>query len=626
MDIITIDFETYYDKEYSLSKMTTEEYIRDPRFEVICVGVKINNNPTDVYTGPEVGPFLKSIDYSKCALLAHHAAFDGAILSWHYGIKPKFWFDTLSMARPLHNVTVGGSLAALTTYYKLGAKGTEVVNALGKRREDFTKQELEAYMNYCANDVDLTYALLRKMLPQFPRSELMVIDQTLRMFTEPVIRLNETALKQHRADLDKAREVLISKLAPVVAQERGLSSSINSNEQFAAILRQFGVDPPMKTSPTTGKQTYAFAKTDKAFTDLLEHPVPAVQVLVSVRLGTKSTIEVTRTQRFLDIATRGSLPIMLNYYGAHTGRFSGGDSVNLQNLPARGNTKIRHALTAPAGHTLIACDSSQIEARMVAWLAGQDDLVQAFREKRDVYSEFASQVYGRTITKDDKSERFVGKTCILGLGYGMGAEKFRRTLEIGQAGISVKIDENEAKRIVQLYRQKNFKIVELWRKCDHALNGIVQGGQGTVSKCVDYDSEGVRLPNGLYVRYPALQASTNGYKYINNSRTFREYIRKKISGVSQSDDVWTKIYGGKVVENIVQALAAIVIREQMAVIGATCKVAFQVHDEIVITVPNAQADEAQKHLEQIMSTSPVWAPDIPLACESGQGKTYGETA
>jgi DNA polymerase len=208
----------------------------------------------------------------------------------------------------------------------------------------------------------------------------------------------------------------------------------------------------------------------------------------------------------------------------------------------------------------------------------------------------------------------------------MGAEKFRRTLEIGQAGMSVKIDENEAKRIVQLYRQKNFKIVELWRKCDHALNGIVQGGQGTVSKCVGYDSEGIRLPNGLYVRYPGLQASTNGYKYINNSRAYRDYVRNRLTGAPQSDDVWTKIYGGKVVENIIQALAAIAIREQMAAIGATRKVAFQVHDEIVIVAPDAQAYEAQEHLERIMSTPPVWAPDIPLACESGQGKTYGETA
>jgi DNA polymerase I-like protein with 3'-5' exonuclease and polymerase domains len=625
MDIITIDFETYYDREYSLSKMTTEEYIRDPRFEVICVGVKINDNPTDVYTGLEVGAFLKSIDYSKCALLAHHAAFDGAILSWHYGIKPKFWFDTLSMARPLHNVTVGGSLAALVTYYNLGAKGTEVVDALGKRRNDFTKQELEAYMNYCANDVDLTYALLRKMMPQFPRSELMVIDQTVRMFTEPVIRLNEMALGQHLADMDKAREALLGKL-DLIADGRDGVTIMNSNEQFAAMLRSFGVDPPMKISPTTGKQTYAFAKTDKAFTDLLEHPVPAVQVLASVRLGTKSTIETTRTKRFMSIASRGRLPIMLNYYGAHTGRFSGGDKVNLQNLPARGNTKIRHALTAPPGHTLIACDSSQIEARMVAWLAGQDDLVAAFREKRDVYSEFASEVYGRTITSNNKSERFVGKTCILGLGYGMGAQKFQRTLEIGQAGISVKVDTNEAERIVRLYRQKNFKIVELWRRCDHALNGIVQGGQGTISKCVDYDSEGVRLPNGLYVRYPALHASTNGYKYIDDARAYRAYLRKKLAGESVGNEPWVNIYGGKVTENIIQALAAIAIREQMAAIGALYKVAFQVHDEIVIVVPDEQANEAQETLERIMSTPPVWAPDIPLACESGQGNTYGATA
>jgi DNA polymerase len=309
---------------------------------------------------------------------------------------------------------------------------------------------------------------------------------------------------------------------------------------------------------------------------------------------------------------------MLNYYGAHTGRFSGGDKLNLQNLPSRGNTTIRRALKAPEGHMLISCDSSQIEARTVAWVAGQDDLVQAFAEKRDIYSEFATEVYGRKITKADKVERFVGKTCILGLGYGMGAVKLQRTLEIGQGGINVIIDQNEAERIVRIYRAKNFRIVQFWQRCGHALTAMTQGGSGHLHEVLPYDGTGITLPNKFKIQYPALRAMPNGFEYINDARQFKK-------AQSGEDAIWTRIYGGKTTENLVQALAAIVIREQMASAGLHFKVAFQVHDEIIIAVPedNALADQAK--LEAIMSTPPKWAPDLPVACESGMAVNYGDT-
>lgn len=622
MDVITIDFETYYDKEYSLKKMTTEAYIRNPLFQIIGVGVKINDGPTDWYSGNNPEKFLSSIDYSKCAILCHNTAFDGAILSWHCGIKPKFWLDTLSMARPLHSVTVGGSLAALATYYELGKKGDEVIHAEGKRREDFTDADMERYARYCINDVDLTYELFQKLKRKIPLSELMVIDQTIRMYTEPCIQLDTMILKDHLLDIRKKKQDL---LLSISSNLDDALSTLMSNDKFAEILQQHGVEPPRKVSARTGKETWAFAKTDKGMTDLLDHPDEYVQALVGARLGVKSTIEETRTQAFIDISERGALPVMLNYYGAHTGRFSGGDKINLQNLPSRGNNKIRQALKAPKYSKIIACDSSQIEARLVAWLAGQDDLVQAFREKRDVYSEFASEVYGRTITKADKIERFVGKTCVLGLGYGMGAEKFRRTLEIGQAGVSVKIDINEAERIVRLYRQKNWKIVELWQRCGYALQGMVSGGNGCINKNINYDADGIILPNKLKIVYPALRAKSNGFEYVADARAYRKYLTNKLQGGPVQQVEWTKIYGGKVVENIVQALAALVIREQMATVGQKYKVVFQVHDEIIIVVGSADADHAQRYLEEVMSTPPKWASDLPVACESGQADNYGDT-
>jgi DNA polymerase I-like protein with 3'-5' exonuclease and polymerase domains len=625
MDIVTIDFETYYSKDYSLSKMTTEQYVRSSLFEVIGVGVKVNDYPTDWYSGDNPGRFLKSLDYSKRAILCHNTAFDGAILSWHFGIKPRLWLDTLSMARPLHNVMVGGSLAKLVAYYGLGKKGDEVVAALGKRKADFTDADLAQYGEYCKNDVNLTKALFDKMKVGFPSRELLAIDQTLRMYTEPVIELDVPLLEMHLEEVRTRKRTLIRDLGLDIAHAEALRI-LMSNDIFAKYLQNLGVEPPRKISTTTGKETWAFAKTDKDMTDLLEHPDERVQGVVAARLGVKSTIEETRTDALIGVARRGRLPIMLHYYGAHTGRFSGGDKLNLQNLPARGNTAIRRALKAPTGELVIACDSSQIEARTVAWVAGQEDLLEAFREKRDVYSEFASEVYGRKITKADKVERFVGKTCVLGLGYGMGAEKFRRTLEIGQAGINVKIDINEAERIVRLYRQKNWKIVQFWQKCGNALRDILYGGSNELHPQVRYDKRGIRLPNGFYIQYPALRETAGGFMYISDARTYQKAIKDRVLTGSPPDDIaWTKIYGGKVTENIVQALAAIVIREQMAAIGQHHHVAFQVHDEIIITAPTATADAAEQKLVAVMSTPPRWAPDLPVACESGKAPTYGDT-
>jgi DNA polymerase len=626
MDIVTIDFETYYDKDYSLSKMTTEQYVRSSLFEVIGVGIKVNDYPTDWYSGDNPGKFLNSLDYGKRAILCHNTAFDGAILSWHFGIKPRLWLDTLSMARPLHNIMVGGSLAKLVAYYGLGKKGDEVVAALGKRKADFTEADLAQYGKYCINDVELTKQLFDKMKVGFPSGELLVIDQTLRMYTEPTIELDVPLLEKHLEEVRTRKRTLMSDLGHGMGGEAAVQEMLMSNAKFAEYLKRLGVEPPTKTSLKTGKEAWAFSKTDKGFTDLLEHPDERVQAAASARLGVKSTLEETRTENLIGVAGRGRLPIMLNYYGAHTGRFSGGDKLNLQNLPSRGNTTIRRALKAPEGQVLISCDSSQIEARTVAWVAGQEDLLVAFRDKRDVYSEFASEVYGRTITKADKIERFVGKTCVLGLGYGMGAEKFRRTLEIGQGGINVVIDINEAARIVKLYRQKNWKIVQFWQKCGNALKDMLYGGGNELHPQVRYDKEGIILPNGFRVLYPALRETANGFMYISDARTYQKALKERVlTGAPPDDIAWTRLYGGKVTENIVQALAAIVIREQMAAAGLHFKVAFQVHDEIIVAVPedNALADQAK--LEALMSTAPKWAPDLPVACESGVAANYGDT-
>lgn len=408
MHLLTYDFETFYDRQYSLSKLTTEEYIRDPQFEVIGVSVKSNDEPAQWFSGTlkQTRNWLSQFPWDDALAVAHNAMFDAAILNWHFDIRPKGLADTLSMARPvLAGVNAGGSLATLARHFSLGEKGDEVINALGKRRLDFTPEELSRYGRYCLNDTELTYALFLRLAEGFPKDEFKLIDRTLRMFTEPVLELDKGLLKRHLTDVRYKKEQLLSKA--LISKD-----NLMSNPQLAETLRTLGVEPPMKVSPTTGKETYAFAKTDEAFKALLEHENPIVQAIVAARIGVKSTLEETRTERFIDIAARGPLPVPLRYYGAHTGRWSGLDQLNLQNLPRK--SPLKKALRAPPGFVFVDCDSSQIEARTLAWLAGQWDLVEAFDRGEDVYKTMAASIYGVSVDEVTEQQRFVGKTTILG--------------------------------------------------------------------------------------------------------------------------------------------------------------------------------------------------------------------
>lgn len=610
MDIVTLDFETYYDKDFSLSKITTEEYIRDPRFQIIGVGVKVNDGKTEWFSGTHgaIKAFLARFDWANSAVLAHNMMFDGAILSWRLGIRPKVLFDTLCMARAIHGVEKSASLKALAEAYDVGVKGTEVLDAKGKRRADFSEEELHAYGRYCVNDVDLTYDIFNIMMSRgFPKSELRLIDLTLRMFTEPTLELDKNRLISHLIKTQTMKEDLLT--AAGVEDKADLMS----NPKFAAMLGTFGVACPMKISPTTGKLTYALSKSDQGLKDLLEHDDDRVQALVSARLGVKSTLEETRTQRFIDIAGRGNLPVPVRYYAAHTGRWGGDDKINLQNLPSRGpNAKsLKKCIIAPEGHSIVESDSSQIEARMLAWLAGQDDIVQAFRDKKDVYKKMAAAIYGVAESDVTKDQRFVGKTTVLGAGYGMGGEKFQLALK----NSGVEITKEEATKIIGIYRETNDAISGLWRSAGIMLRYMVRGdvmefGRDGVLG-VDTEAPGVILPNGLLIRYDDLQEHENekgGIEYSYKTRIGR-----------------TRIYGGKVVENVTQALARLIIGEQMLRISKKYRVVLTVHDSIVCCVPDNEAEACKAYVEECMRWVPAWAEGLPVDCEAGIGKNYGET-
>jgi len=628
MQVITIDFETYWDKQFSLGKLTTEEYIRDPRFEVIGVAVAVDDNEPEWCSGTEgaIRRWLRDcFDWSKSIVLAHNAMFDMAILTWKFGITPFKIADTLSMARALHtgdNISL--SLDSLTKFYGVGIKGDEVGNAAGLYRKDFTPEHLARYAEYCRTDVALTYKLFVAMMrgqkrPPFPPAELSLIDTTIRMFSSPVLEIETDVLDAHLETVQAKKEKLMS----LVSADR---KAIMSNPQFAALLEKLGVTPPVKVSATTGKETYAFAKSDEEFLALQEHPDPRVQALVAARLGVKSTIEETRTERFLGIAARGTLPVPLLYYGAHTGRWSGSDKLNMQNLPR--TSPLKKAIRAPEGYVLCNSDSSQIEARMLAWLAGCETLLRFFRKNDkeiaagvpkedmmwDPYKVMASIIFGTARQDITPDQRQVGKVGVLSCMYGIG---WRKLISYARPQ-GIDMDDALANRVVSSYRSSFPEIPKLWREGDEALAAMVSitdTGLRAFSRqpevlTIDTDEQAILMPNGLALRYPELQwdgkLDTYTYKLKRGRSTMTKFL-----------------WGGSLAENYTQALARIVIGEQMAKVAKRYPVALTVHDAVLPVIPEQEADEGLAFVEEQMRARPKWASDLPLNCESKMGATYG---
>ena len=604
MHLITIDFETYYDPKFSLSKITTEEYVRHELFETIGVAVKVDDGETQWFSGPKAATkkWLDQFPWNNAVAVAHNAVFDMAILNWQFDIRPKRIADTLSMARALHGTDgISLSLKSLAEHFGLGVKGTEVINALGKNRLDFTAEQMADYCTYCITDVRLTHELFKVLADGFPMSELRLIDLTIRMFTEPKLELDKCVLEDHLKSVQRKKEELMSKLNYDKA-------NLMSNPKLAELLEFHGVTVPMKVSPANGKQTFAFAKSDEAFKELLEHEDVMVQAIVAARLGVKSTLEETRTERFINIADRGTLPIPLRYYAAHTGRWGGDDKVNMQNLPRK--SPLKKAMRAPDGYLLVDCDSSQIEARTLAWLAGQDDLVADFDKGEDVYKIMASAIYNKPADDVTEQERFVGKTTILGAGYGMGAAKFKAQLKT----FGVEMELSECDYIIKVYRETYPMIPRLWKEAGRALNALMAGQTAPIGRdgVLVVDDQGIKLPNGLYIKYPRLRTQAQG------DRQEMVYDTKKGRAT-----IPTRIYGGKCVENVCQALARIVIGEQMLMVARRLPVVMTVHDAVGALVKIDDADAGRTFVEQCMRIRPKWALGLPLNCESKIGASYG---
>lgn len=604
--IVTLDFETFYGKNYTLSgKINMSEYIRDDRFHAHGVGIKLGNGQTKWYTGKNIALALNQINWKTSAMLGHNVAFDGFICSHVYGVHAAFYLDTLSMARGAHGHHMRHDLDTVAKAHGFKGKAKRGALADTKDKMQLTKAEEAALGGYCVDDVEDTYGIFWKLHDSIPDDELRLIDMTMKMFCDPVLKV----------DIQRVQNELEAEVGAKVAallKSGTTPEHLMSNDKFAELLTQAGANLPRKISPSTGKLTYAFAKSDLVFQELARHPNPQVRALCEARLRIKSTIGETRAVRFIEAGKDDmSLPILLNYSGAHTHRWSGGNKMNLQNLKRGG--ELRRSILAPRGHVIVVADSAQIEARVLAWLAKQLDIVHAFATKQDVYKLMASIIYGVPVDQVTKDQRFIGKICVLGLGYGMGPDKLQQTLKQGTMGPPVDISREECKRIVDIYRSKNREIKKLWKIMDGIIASMLTGHASSYGP-LSYGKGYIQLPNGMFLQYYGLHGEAE-VRYGDIVATEASYLTRNGRA---------KLYGGLLTENVVQALSRCIIAEQMLKISEKYRVVTMTHDEIVVICPKREAKKCLAELITIMATPPEWAPDLPLAAEGDYDDCYSK--
>lgn len=619
-DVVFIDFETYWDTKYSLRRQNVITYVRDPRFQVLMFAYMVGKNgPIKVFSGThdQCREELLSLDLPRKTVVAHNAMFEGAILEWIFHIQPSRYFCTMMAARPyVVPFTGSASLGSVAEYFQLDIeKNSEALEQIrGKRLEDLEGIDIANLTDYNHDDVSLLYQVWSR-LAFLPQEEQDLLDLTIKKFTRPRLLLDTHALEKERDKIEDRH----AKMSLVIGACGVKKSQVMSNNQFVDVLAGLGVNVPTKISPATGRVAPALAKSDVEFTKLLKHPDIRVRNLVEARLLFRSTIDKTRIARLIDMATAHPyLPVPLLYYGAHTGRFSGIMDINLQNL-RRGGV-IRNSIVAPEGYVILTVDLSAIEARITAALAGQADLLAKFAAGIDVYSDFATDIYGYEVTDCEatKTERFVGKMCILGLGFGMGYQKFRAVME--QAGIV--LTDEEASTIVKLYRTKYQKIPALWKRMDKFIEDMMTLTKSykTFSPTPDdpdvfsVHAGKIMLPNGMPIFYPDL--------HIEAQAEYRRAVYLTFTGHTPTEKA---LWGGAFTENVVQALARIIIsRAEVLLARHGLTSVMQVHDELVFLVPTHTADRVAGVVERVVTAPVPWLPNIPLACKVGVGSSYGD--
>lgn len=537
-------------------------------------------------------------DWGNTAVLCHHAQFDCLILSHVYGIKPRFIYDTLSMARLQLGNHISVSLASLAAHYGLEGKSVPYSSFVGKHWADLDHHTRNALGAGCLHDIELTWDIFQRLAVGFPQEEYQVIDMTVRMFTEPKLEGDVDVFgKVWRYEQERKKQLLLDlKLEPFTLQ---------SAEIFAALLEAEGVEPETKS----GKNgpIYAFAKTDDFMQGLLEDDDERIRTLAEARLGLKSTLDQTRAERLGFMATRGPMPVYLSYCGAHTTRWSGGDKLNWQNF--KRGSDLRKGSRAPAGHTIVKADKSQIECRILNYVAEQWDVIERFAAGEDPYVGIASKFYGRTISKADPAERGVGKQLELSCGYGAGGDTIVRTAKRGTYGPPVQLTPAQGIEARDLYRSTHPGVIAYWKQASRTISAIA-GTEGCIAwGPLEVSSNKVSL-QGIPIWYPELH-------FHRDEESGEEYWRYK------SRKGWVKLYGGKLVENVVQFMSRVDMSQSLLRILARTNIrpAQLEHDAAVWMVPNDLVTPFTSIVETEMTRAPVWLPGIPLACEITTGET-----
>ena len=605
LGLLFIDWETYFNTKdnYSLKKMSMTEYVRSPLFKAHGLGYRTLEGSATWVSNKDIPDWAEGIDWSEVAVCAHNVKFDGSVLAWKYGVRPALYLDTLSMARAvIGSRTSGHSLAGLARYYDLTAKGELKTDGL----LSLTPEQEAELASYCIGDVDLAADIFTRLAREFPTNQYTIVDWAVRCFIDPKMMLDTKKLEQAVVQERERRTKIF--------EEIGIEKKIfSSNKKFAGLLESKGFEVPKKISPRTQKEIPAFALGDPAFLEMWGSENETLANLCEARVAAKSNLLETRSEKLFNVGKTGLFPFDINFSGAkQTHRFSGGAGAggNPQNLTRKG--PLRESVCAPEGSSFVVADFAGIELRIVAWLAKEMKLISLITGGEDVYSDFAGQIYGHKITKENKDERQFGKVAVLGLGYNMGADKFQKQVKVQ---IDEEIDSKEAWRIVTLYRTYYSAVPRLWGILDKHIEYLAQKREARFyfAPFLKYEDGCVVLPSGLKLQYPNLRMVGDGQWVYTAHRSRRK----------QSEDV--NIYGGKLLENISQALAGEICKTAIERLEADgIHVCGQIHDELHVIVPKKDAEFTAQRVLDVMSQSPSWWPDIRLSAEVGVGCNWAE--
>ena len=594
MNLVTLDFESFYGDDFTLSKLTTEEYVRDPRFEVHGCAIKWSaGTSAQWYTGKELEWQLGNHDWSNTTVVCHHAQFDGLILSHHFGIHPKAFICTLSMARLVLDQQVSKSLEKLALLFGLKPKSVPYDLFRGKHWHELSTFVQQQVAEGACDDVDITWDLLHKLAVSFAPSEYAMVDATVRMFTNPVLEGDTDRLAQIWQEEETRKTQMLDELGLTL-------SDLRKNWKFAELLRAEGIEPEQKPGKPDAngepRWLYSFAKTDEFMRELLDHEDDRIRLLAETKLAAHSNITQTRTGRLGWMSTRGKMCVYLNYAGTHLAGWSGGDKVNWQNFKRNG--PIAGAIRAPAGNVCIVADMSQVECRLLNMVAGQMDVIERFRRHEDPYVNVASQFYGYPVNKvDHPEERQVGKVLELQAGYGSGEYKIWITLK--RAGIILPRERGLDAR--DAYRGTHPYVRHLWDDAGDVLKKMHAGLEFDWN-VVHIQNKFMYLPDGVPIRYDSIE-----WHAEDDRKGFR--VRTRRNG-------WTWIWGSKFVENLIQSLRNVLIKQawrECSLVGLD--MVSMEHDKLIAVVREQDAQAAFDFMREQMCKAPPWLPGIPLDSE-----------